>query len=43
MPVRRAVPRLVERIDAFTLRAGEAVRWLTLAIPVICVSYAVAR
>ncbi len=37
------LPRCVAAIDALTLRAGETVRWLTLAIPVVCVSYAVAR
>lgn len=31
------------RIDAVTLFVGRAVRWLTLAIPVICFSYAVFR
>ena len=38
-----ALPRCVAGIDAVTLRAGETVRWLTLAIPVVCVAYAVAR
>ncbi|WP_284617114.1 TRAP transporter small permease subunit [Aquabacterium humicola] len=43
MPLRQALPRLVARIDAVTLRAGETARWLTLAIPVVCVSYALVR
>jgi TRAP-type mannitol/chloroaromatic compound transport system permease small subunit len=34
---------VVAQIDRLTLRAGEAVRWLTLAIPLVCVGYAVAR
>lgn len=43
MALRVLVPRVVAGIDALTLRAGETVRWLTLVIPVVCVSYAVAR
>ncbi len=42
-PLRAAVPRLVARIDTLTLRVGEAVRWLTLAIPLVCVAYAAVR
>ena len=41
--VRDALLRLVAGIDTVTRRAGETVRWLTLAIPVVCVGYAVAR
>ena len=41
--LRQAILPLVAGIDSLTRRAGETVRWLTLAIPVVCVSYAVAR
>lgn len=39
----QAARLLIARIDRLNLHAGEAVRWLTLAIPVVCVAYAVAR
>ena len=41
--MRTAILPLVAGIDTLTRHAGESVRWLTLAIPVVCVSYAVAR
>jgi TRAP-type mannitol/chloroaromatic compound transport system permease small subunit len=41
--MRGLVLTLVQVIDRLTRRAGETVRWLTLAIPLVCVSYAVAR
>jgi TRAP-type mannitol/chloroaromatic compound transport system permease small subunit len=41
--LRQAILPLVAGIDTITRRAGETVRWLTLAIPVVCVGYAIAR
>lgn len=34
---------LAAGIDRLTRAVGESVRWLTLAIPIVCVGYAVAR
>lgn len=37
------VVALAAAIDRVTMAVGGAVRWLTLAIPLVCVAYAVAR
>lgn len=39
----RRVVALALRIDAVTRAVGHAVRWLTLAIPLVCFGYAVLR
>ena len=39
----RLVVRTARLLDGVTLRVGGAIRWLTLAIPLVCFAYAVAR
>lgn len=39
----RAVVALVRTLDGVTTAVGSGVRWLTLAIPLVCFLYAVAR